>query len=102
MAAKRLGGFFLNDSPGYETNLIKKALSEAKRAFGRDKVFLSDGAITLIVEDQDQQDQQLYSHEHASVLQIGLIFPEPHAYIVRADRQKLLLLARQILDELDP
>lgn len=102
MAAKILGGFFLNDSPGRETNLTKKALSEAKSAFGRDKVFQSDVSITLITENQDEQDQQPYSPEHVDVLLLELTNPEPHCYVVRADRQKLLSLARQILQEIDP
>ena len=105
MAANKkiLDGFFLNDSPGYETEFIKKVLSEAKREFGRDKAFLSDVSITLIVEDQDERDQQLssYSPDYVAVL-LELMYPERHCFVVRADRHKLLSLARQILQELDP
>lgn len=102
MAAKRLGGFFLNDSPGRESEFINKVLSEVKRGFGRDKVFLSDVSITLIAEDQDEQNQQLetYSPDYIAVL-LELTYPEHHCFVVRADRQKLLSLARQILQEID-
>ena len=98
----KLGGFFLNDSPGYETKFTKKVLSETRREFGRDKVFQSDVSITLIEEDQDEQDQQpsAYSPDYVAVL-LYLTNPEPHCYVARADRQKLLALAREILQHLD-
>ena len=104
MADKIIDGFFLNDpSPSSDSEFINKVLSEAKREFGRDKAFLSDVAITLIAEDQDEQDQQLlsYSPDYVAVL-LDLTFPDRYRIVVRADRQNLLFLARQILNELDP
>lgn len=104
MADRTIGGFFLNDpSPNSDSEFIKKILKESKKEFGRDKVFLSDVTITLIEEDQDEQDQQLetYSPDYVAVL-LDLIYPGRYRIVARADRQKLLSLARQILDELDP
>ena len=58
-------------------------------------------SITLIAEDQDEQGQQPYSPDYVAVL-LELTNPESHCHVVRADRQKLLSLARQILQELNP
>ncbi|MDE2808851.1 MAG: hypothetical protein OXN90_10585 [Gemmatimonadota bacterium] len=99
----RLGGFFLNDPPSYETEFIKKVLSESKKDLGRDKVFLSDVFITLIAEDQDEQDQQpsAYSPDYVAVL-LDFVFPEKIRFVARADREKLRSLALQILQKIDP
>lgn len=102
MADRTIGGFFLNDfNPNADSKFVNGVLSSARKKFGRDKVLLSDAAITLY--SQDEQDQQLetYSPDYV-VLLLRLTFPEDHYKVVRADREKLLSLARQILNELDP
>lgn len=106
MVAKKkvLDDFFLNDFTGSETEFIRELLSEAKKAFGRDKVFLSDVSITMIVDDnQDEQGQQQSSDSPSSVaLLLRLLYPDEHYFVVRADRQKLLDLAHKIQQNLDP